>query len=65
MTVTCRLCGTKQESAQVQALVSWYLVHSVKQHWAEINMLHDADPELIAGAIASAEAEGWIGDSNG
>lgn len=56
----CRNCGLEIIANNLPELTGSYLVHSVKQHWNEIILLHNATDEEIAQAAVVAVMKGWI-----
>src|ERR1700722_19279511 len=59
-TISCRLCGEVYEFEAPQSCASWYLQHTVKNHWREVLLLHNASDTTIADAIELARLKSWI-----
>ena len=60
--IKCRLCGEGDTLQSVAMTAAWYLLHSVRQHWDMVQTLHSAEDGMVASAIASASASGWLDD---
>ena len=60
----CRLCGERSGPLESVSLCStWYLVHTVDQHWDMLEILRQAIPEIRAAALGLAAARGWTRDT--
>jgi hypothetical protein len=60
LTLHCRNCDHVIKADSLSELTGAYLLHSVKQHWNEMVLLHSASDETIAQAKELADRLGWI-----
>jgi hypothetical protein len=60
MTIKCRLCGMVIRANNLPSIIGQYLIHTVQQHWEEIELLHSASGTTIEEAKGLAELAGWL-----
>ena len=58
--LSCRNCGAEFKADSVQALVGWYVVHVVRNHWESLVLLHEMDPEMIMDVYAFGKKYGML-----